>query len=195
MDFFHQFFSKCCILKDTLLQGARLHGHSIILIMVGEKNNNNLQPNSRHCFVCGLENNFGLKLRFSETGPGEVTAEYTVPEQYQGYPGVVHGGIVTAMLDEVTGRAHITNEHTRFMFTAKIEVRFRKNVPVGQPLRIVGRIEKSKRRMASSTGKIFGPEGDILAEAKTLLVDLPDDEIKNVDLEALGWKVYEPDED
>jgi hypothetical protein len=52
-----------------------------------------LQPNSRHCFVCGLENQFGLKLRFYETGPGEVTAEYTVPDQFQGYPGLVHGGI------------------------------------------------------------------------------------------------------
>jgi len=150
---------------------------------MSEQHEHKLQPNSRHCFVCGLENNYGLKLRFLETGPGEVTAEYTVPEQFQGYPGVVHGGIVTAMLDEVTGRAHINSEHTR--------IRFRKNVPVGKPLRIVGQVEKSKSRMASSTGKIFGPEGDVLAEAKTLLVDLPEDEISEVDLEALGWRVYD----
>ena len=163
--------------------------------MITETSKQKLQPNSRHCFVCGLENNFGLKLRFMETGPGEVTAEYTVPEQFQGYPGVVHGGIVTAMLDEVTGRAHISSENTRFMFTAKIEIRFRKNVPVGEPLKIVGRVEKSKSRIASSTGKIFGPEGDVLAEANTLLVDLPEEEIKQVDLEALGWKVYDLDGD
>ena len=150
-----------------------------------------LQPNSRHCFVCGLENAYGLKLRFRETGPGEVTADYVVPEQFQGYPGVVHGGIVTAMLDEVTGRAHINSDQTRFMFTAKIEIRFRKNVPIGQPIKIVGQIEKSKSRMASSTGRIIGPNGDVLAEAKTLLVDLPEDEVRNVDLDALGWKVYD----
>jgi acyl-CoA thioesterase FadM len=77
------------------------------------------------------------------------------------------------------------------MFTAKIEIRFRKNVPVGKPLRIVGQIEKSKSRMASSTGKIFGPGGEVLAEAKTLLVDLPDEEFQKVDLESLGWKVYD----
>jgi uncharacterized protein (TIGR00369 family) len=163
--------------------------------MISDNTKPIIQPNSRHCFVCGLENNYGLKLRFKETGPGEVTADYTVPEHFQGYPGVVHGGIVTAMLDEVTGRAHITNENTRFMFTAKIEIRFRKNVPVGKPLRIVGRIEKSKKRMASSTGKIFGPEGDVLAEAKTLLVDLPEEEIRQVDLDELGWKVYDLDDD
>ncbi len=150
-----------------------------------------LQPNSRHCFVCGLANPSGLQLRFYETGPGEVTADYTVPDHFQGYPGVVHGGIVTAMLDEVTGRAHMHGEQTRFMFTAKLEIRFRKNVPIGEPLRVVGHVEKSKTRMASSIGKIYGPDGDLLAEAKALLVNLPEDGINDVDLEALGWKVYD----
>lgn len=151
-----------------------------------------LQPNSRHCFVCGLDNQYGLKLRFYETGPGEVTAEYTVPDQFQGYPGVVHGGIITAMLDEVTGRVHMMRDgETRFMYTAKLEIRFRKNVPIETPLRVVGNIVKSKRRMASSTGKIFGPGGELLAEANALLVDLPEEAINDVDLEALGWKVYD----
>lgn len=158
---------------------------------MSDKTKHKLQPNSRHCFVCGLENLFGLQLRFFETGPGEVTAEYTVPEHFQGYPGVVHGGIVTAMLDEVSGRAQMNDEQTRFMYTAKLEIRFRKNVPVGAPLRVVGQVEKSKSRMASSTSKIFGPEGDLLAEAKALLVDLPEEAIESVDLEALGWRVYE----
>jgi acyl-coenzyme A thioesterase PaaI-like protein len=150
-----------------------------------------LQPNSLHCFVCGLENHNGLQLRFYETGPGEVTADYTVPDHFQGYPGVVHGGIVTAMLDEVTGRAHMHGELTRFMYTAKLEIRFRKNVPIGQPLRVVGQVEKSKTRMVSSIGMIYGPDGDLLAEAKALLINIPEDAIKDVDLEALGWKVYE----
>ena len=152
---------------------------------------NKLQPNSHHCFVCGLSNHYGLQLRFYETGPGEVTAHFTVPDQFQGYPGVVHGGIVTAMLDEVTGRAHIQGERARFMYTAKLEVRFRKNVPIGEPLRVVGRVEKSKSRMATSEGMIYGPQGDLLAEAKALHVDLPESEVNSVDLDALGWKVYD----
>jgi len=150
-----------------------------------------LQPNSRHCFVCGLANPSGLQLRFYETGPGEVTADYTVPDQFQGYPGLVHGGIVTAMLDEVTGRAHMYGEQTRFMYTAKLEIRFRKNVPLGIPLRVVGQVEKSKTRMASSIGKIYGPDGDLLAEAKALLVNLPEEAIDEESLEDLGWKIYD----
>jgi len=149
------------------------------------------QPNSRHCFVCGLENPFGLKLRFTNTSPDVVEAEYTVPENYQGYPGVVHGGIVAAMLDEVAGRVHMVGDPPRFVYTARMEVRYRKNVPVGQPLRIIGRAGKSRGRTALSTSAIYDREGNLLAEADLLLVDIPAELVSTVDLEALGWKVYE----
>ena len=148
------------------------------------------QPNSKHCFVCGRENPYGLKLNFYETAPGEVVVNYTVPEHFQGYPGVVHGGIVAAMLDEVTGRVHMSGEPPRFMFTAKLNLRYRKNVPIGQPLRIVGHAGKSKGRMAIATGEIFGPGDELLAEAEALLINVPDQVVDQVDLEKLGWKVY-----
>jgi acyl-coenzyme A thioesterase PaaI-like protein len=148
------------------------------------------QPNSRHCFVCGLENPYGLKLRFFETSPGEVNAECTIPENYQGYPGVVHGGIVAAMLDEAAGRVHMGDDPPRFMYTARIEIRYRKNVPVGLPLRLIGKAGSSKRRTATATSAIYGPDGSLLAEADVLLVNVPEEAIQDVDLAALGWKVY-----
>lgn len=149
-----------------------------------------LQPNSRHCFVCGMRNPHGLQMRFYESDPGEVIAEFTVPERFQGYPGIVHGGIVAAMLDEVTSRAQMGSEPTRFMYTARLDVRFRKNVPIGVPLRLVGRAVKSKSRTATSKGMIYSPDGEVLAEAEALLVDLPEEVLASADLEALGWKVY-----
>ena len=152
------------------------------------------QPNSLNCFVCGIENPCGLHLKFYTTGPGEVTANYTVPECYQGYPGVVHGGIVAAMLDEVTGRVHMGAYPPRFMYTARLEMRYRRNVPVGQPLRLVGQAGKSKGRTATAVGMIYDQEGVLLAEAEALLVDVPTDVVGGVDLETLGWKVY-PDEE
>lgn len=148
------------------------------------------QPNSKHCFVCGKENPYGLKLEFFETSPGEVEVDITVPEQYQGYPGVVHGGIVAAMLDEVTGRAHMDGDPPRFMFTARLEIHYRKNVPIGQPLHIVGRAGKSRERTAMASGQIFGPDGDLLVEAEALLVNVPEEITEQVDLDAIGWKVY-----
>jgi acyl-coenzyme A thioesterase PaaI-like protein len=120
-----------------------------------------------------------------------VTTLYTVPEQYQGFPGVVHGGIVAAMLDEVCARANVGVDPPRFMYTARLEIRYRKNVPVEQPLRVVGRVVKSKTRTATSSGVIYGPDGDVLAEADALLVDVPQEFIQGADLQALGWRVYE----
>lgn len=150
------------------------------------------QPNSNHCFVCGRENPYGLHLKFYESIPGEVIVEYTVPEQYQGYPGVVHGGVVAAILDEVTGRSQMGGDPPRFMFTARLDIRYRKNVPTGQPLKIIGQAGTSKERIATATGKIFGPNGDILAEAEAVLVNVPPEIVNNVDLTSLGWKV-DPD--
>jgi acyl-coenzyme A thioesterase PaaI-like protein len=150
-----------------------------------------LQPNSRSCFVCGVSNPFGLHLKFYIVGPGEVTADVIIPEQYQGYPGIVHGGIVAAMLDEVTGRALMgSGELPRFMYTARLEVRYRKNVPVGRPLHLVGRAGKRGGRSAMASGSICDAEGNILAEADAVLVDVPAGVISTENLEALGWKVY-----
>jgi acyl-coenzyme A thioesterase PaaI-like protein len=151
-----------------------------------------LQPNSRNCFVCGLENPFGLHLRFYTTAPGEVSVDYTVPAHYQGYPGVVHGGVVAAMLDEATGRVFMGDpDAPRFMYTARLSIRYRKNVPVETPLKLVGRAGKNKGRTATASGAIYGPDGELLAEAEALLVDVPAGVVDTVDLETLGWKVYD----
>ena len=155
---------------------------------------NSRQPNSRHCFVCGLLNPLGLHVVFENNAPGEVTAEYTVPEMYQGYPGVVHGGIVAAMLDELAGRAFMSGDPPRFMYTARLQVRYRQNVPVEQPLRLVGRAEDSRGRTAKATSAIYGPDGSLLAEGEALLVDAPPDSLNFERVEELGWRVYEDEE-
>jgi uncharacterized protein (TIGR00369 family) len=153
-----------------------------------------LQPSSRHCFVCGVENPLGLQLRFYDSEPGEVVAEYTLSENYQGYPGVAHGGVVAAMLDEAAGRSLMGDMVTpRFMFTARLNVRYRKNVPVGQPLRLVGKAGESRGRTATATSTIYDQAGNILAEAEALLINVPDQVVENVDLSQLGWQIYPED--
>jgi uncharacterized protein (TIGR00369 family) len=149
------------------------------------------QPNSRFCFVCGVENPSGLHIKFYDAGPGEVMAECTVPVQFQGYPGVVHGGVVAALLDEVAGRSQMGEpDDPRFMFTAKLNVRYRKNVPVGKPLRLVGTAGVRKERAATAKGAIYSEQGALLAECEALLMNVPVEVLSSVDLEALGWKVY-----
>jgi acyl-coenzyme A thioesterase PaaI-like protein len=152
------------------------------------------QPNSKHCFACGLENNYGLKLTFYSEGEDMVVCTYKVPEHYQGYPGVVHGGVITSIMDEVLVRAFMAQDPNRFMFTAKLTIRFRQNVPTQQPLKIIGKITKDRGRMAESKAELFGPNGKLLAEAEGLLVALPEDEMPVIDIDALGWQVY-PDKE
>lgn len=148
------------------------------------------QANSRQCFVCGVDNPHGLHLDFYESGPGEVSSTYTVEERFQGYPGIVHGGIVATMLDEVSGRSHMGAKPPRFMFTGRLSVRYRKPVPIGKPLRLVGKAGEDRGRIATAKGYLYGPEGDLLAEADAILVDVPQSMINETDLESLGWKVY-----
>ena len=151
----------------------------------------NKQPNSRHCFVCGIENRFGLHLKFYDTAPGEVTTECILPAEYQSYPGIVHGGIIAAMLDEAAGRSQMGGiDEPRFMFTARLQIHYRKNVPVEQKLRLVGRAGVVKARTAAATSVIYDQNGVLLAEAEVILVNVPNVMLASVDLEFLGWKVY-----
>jgi acyl-coenzyme A thioesterase PaaI-like protein len=153
-----------------------------------------LQPNSRHCFVCGVENPIGLRLRIYQTTPGVIETTYTAPDYFQGYPGVLHGGIAATILDEISGRTHMGDPaDPRFMYTAKIEVKYRQNIPVGKPLKIIGRAGKTKGRVAEGWAGIFDEDGTLLAEATSLLIDVPQETLDMENLDALGWRVY-PDE-
>jgi uncharacterized protein (TIGR00369 family) len=151
------------------------------------------QPNSKHCFVCGLESEVGLKLRFDDNGVDEVRSQYTVARHFQGYPGVVHGGIIAAMLDETAARVAMIADHNRFMMTAKIELKYRKPVPTETPLLLVGRLVRDYGRKIEAHGEIRLPDDSVAAEAEITLVKLPADTIPEGDLNALGWRVY-PDE-
>jgi acyl-coenzyme A thioesterase PaaI-like protein len=147
------------------------------------------QPNSSTCFVCGVENRQGLALRFYETGRTTVEATVVLPEHLQGYPGVAHGGIVTALLDEITLRAAVIGQPEHLMVTGKIEVRFRQNVPIGAPLRVVGTLLERKRRATRTRGEVFLPDGTVGAEAESILVDHPESGMSRETLAALGWRV------
>ena len=114
-----------------------------------------------------------------------------MPDTFQGYPGIIHGGVIAAILDEAAGRSHMgTGVQPRFMVTAKLEIRYRKNVPVNQPLHLVGRAGFSKVRTATATSSIYNQQDELLAEADVVLVNIPESAIPDADLEALGWRVY-----
>ena len=99
----------------------------------------------------------------------------------------------SAILDEISGRAHMGSDpmNPRFMFTAKLEVKYRRNVPIGKQLKIVGKAGKSKARSAEAWAGIYEAEtGELLAEGNVLLMNVPPEQFEKSRLDELGWKVY-----
>jgi len=149
------------------------------------------QPNSRHCFACGIENPIGLKLKFFKTADDEVTAEFIAPPDYEGYPGVLHGGVTATILDEAVGRAFMGTDAatTKFMYTAELNLKYKQKVPTGKPLKIVGKQVKRVRWTGQAAAFLYDEDGTLLVEASAVLVDLPS-QYNEEEREALGWKTY-----
>ena len=133
------------------------------------------QQSSRMCFVCGVNNDFGLHASFYETGAGELIALIRPSEEHQGYPGRMHGGIAAAVLDETIGRSVcIGKDEQIWSVTLELKTKFRKPIPFGQELKIIGRVISEGNRSFEGTGEIVLPDGEIAvsAEGKYLKVDI-----------------------
>jgi uncharacterized protein (TIGR00369 family) len=133
----------------------------------------NLQFNSASCFACGLENPAGLRLQFYDDGKDRVFTRFMLELQHAGYPGMAHGGVVAAILDEVGGRTVMINNPNRFFVTAHMEARFRQPVPVGVPLEATGWLIKRRASRTRAHAEIFTDKQCILAEADILYTDFP----------------------
>ncbi len=147
------------------------------------------QPNSDDCFICGRNNPHGLYMTFYDNGEDEVHSHYTVSDAYQGYPDVVHGGIVAAMLDEAIGRVAMIGDHHHFMMSVRLQVKYRHPVPINTPLHIIGRIRHLRGRLGRAVGEVRNADGKVLAEAELTLADMPPELRTDVDLKRLGWRV------
>ncbi len=148
------------------------------------------QPNSQMCFVCGLENPIGLKMAFYEDALGRVIARFTPDTEHEGYPGVVHGGIVTALLDEALSRAAIAKG--RWVVTARLNIRFRRPTPTAMPLTVIGEIVECKKRTVEARASIVLANGQISAQATGTFVEIPSEQAEQMQ-EALGYWEIAPD--
>ena len=157
---------------------------------------NRKQPNSKMCWVCGLKNPLGLKASFYETEAGEVVGVFTPPEEYQGYPGRLHGGVASAILDETIGRAIMIKYSDEIWWvTVELNIRFRKPVPLDQELRATGRVTDEGSRFFEGTGEVILPDGKAAVTARGKYIRLPIDRIADFDTEENEWRVVPSDND
>lgn len=154
------------------------------------------QPNSKMCLVCGLKNPFGLQASFYELDNGELMARFTPQEEHQGYPGRLHGGIATAILDETIGRAiMLTYADDIWGVTVDLNIRFKKPIPLDGPVRVRGRITKDTNRYFEGTGEIVLANGKVAVEGWGKYVKLPLEKIADFDAEAQEWRVTPQESD
>ncbi|HEU0025723.1 MAG TPA: PaaI family thioesterase [Ktedonobacterales bacterium] len=123
------------------------------------------------CFGCGARNADGLQLVFHREG-NEIWAEHTPDERFQGFPGVLHGGVIATMLDETLSRAAVFAG--KWMMTARLEIRYRRAAPVGRALRVTARPTQVRARMVSARGEVrLADEPEIvLAEAEGVFLPI-----------------------
>ena len=121
----------------------------------------------QRCFACGQRNPHGLHMVFRQED-NTIVSDFTPREEHQGFPGIVHGGIVAVVLDEVLNRASLLTEHPTWTMTGRLDIRYRRYVPYGPLLRARAVLGMQRGRMVQASGKLTLAEDEsvIFAEAQ-----------------------------
>jgi uncharacterized protein (TIGR00369 family) len=124
-----------------------------------------MKPLKRYsqCFICGDRNPFGLNVEFYQK-EGKVVGEYMVQDRFQGYKNILHGGILSALLDEVMIKSILAQDI--LTLTCEIKVRFKKPVKIGEKLLLEGKSTENKGKILLAEGKITNEDGEIVATAE-----------------------------
>ena len=128
------------------------------------------------CIGCGQNNPIGLKLSFRWDGKTART-EFTPSKFHQGWPDIVHGGIITTMLDEAMGHATRFSGFWDFL-TSKILVNLKRPALIDKPLVITSSITRKKERFIWAKANVSLPDGTLVAEGRVMQVIIetgPDD--------------------
>lgn len=134
----------------------------------------NRQPASRFCFVCGRENSNGLQMNFF-SDQYKVWAEFTPQDHHQSWPGIVHGGILSTVLDETIGRVAFL--YDKWVQTGKLELKFRKPAPLGEALWVEAELIRDAGRAMEMKGLIkLKRTNEVLVEASGLFIRIPEQE-------------------
>lgn len=151
------------------------------------------QPTSRYCFVCGRDNPKSLRARWvNDREARQVRATVTVAEEYNGYPGIVHGGVVSALLDETAGRAlMLDGDYDRLWVTVRLTVTFRRPTPTGTPLTLVGWVVRDGGRRSATAAELRLPDGTVTAACEALIARPPEGMLDGWLEERAHWRVEE----
>jgi acyl-coenzyme A thioesterase PaaI-like protein len=116
------------------------------------------------CFMCGQNNPDGFKVQFTLDGDDSVYFRVSIPEKYQGYDGIVHGGLISAILDEAMANCFFRRGID--CLTAELKIRFKKALPVNHEVTVHGRISENDGKIGSANGWVEDYNGVVYAEGE-----------------------------
>jgi len=120
-----------------------------------------------NCFVCGHANPIGLKLDFDYDDSAAWTW-FDSPVCYEGYNGVIHGGIIATLLDEAMAKVILSKG--LIAVTADMNIRYRKSLPVGQKVKVSGEITMMKSRTIHTKSLISDEQDNVYAEGTAVYI-------------------------
>lgn len=142
------------------------------------------------CFVCGLENAAGLRGSFYELEDGSVLGRFEPRPEWQGYPERLHGGLASAMLDEVMSRAGMVGEDGEaWGVTSGLSLSFKKPVPLEGEILARARIVKEGGRVYEAAAEILAADGSAAVEATGRFLKMRLSSIVAGDTSDLDWRV------
>lgn len=120
-----------------------------------------------YCFICGKNNPFGLQLEFS-FHDGKIISNFVLQKSHQGYKDIIHGGIISSILDEAMVKAALLQNIPAV--TAEITVRFRNPLMINEHALVEAFIEKDKKKIIETCSEIRKTDNTIIAEGYAKLI-------------------------
>ena len=122
-----------------------------------------------NCFVCGKNNSGGLQLSFEiDKERQTLKTTFVASPTFQGWDGIVHGGIISTLLDEAM--AKLVYELGYQSVTVSLEIKFKKPAPILEPLLVYGEITEVNRRLVRAKARVTKEDKTILAEGKSTFI-------------------------
>ena len=127
----------------------------------------NKLEDDKHCFVCGEKNPNGRNLKFSLSEEKAFT-EFIPQKTYQGYKDIVHGGIISTLLDEAMVKVALLQGMPAV--TAEITIRFKNPLMVGEKAFVEAEITKVNKKVIETSARIIKTDNTLIAEGHSKLL-------------------------
>ncbi len=131
------------------------------------------QNNSKKCIICGMENDLGLKATFYNLEDNSVASVFKFKTEHQSYPDRTHGGMVSALLDELMGRALWVLEPDVFGVTTTLNITYRKPVPLNTKVKARAVVAFNSKRGFTAKGAVYDLSDNLLIQGEAKYFKIP----------------------